>query len=185
MKKYRKIKIVVLGITFFFCGVILRNIIDHNEQTRNELNQTNIEIVENYKELKEEYLNLFQRYETLKIVDEFDDVMKFAAYVYELDQTLMESIMQLETGFDSYAWLYQNNPGGLTYSDGLATFDTKNQGIIEFARVLKYEYVDKGLTTIEDIGNKWCPPSDINCENYNSKLQTIYDERVRNNENKD
>ena len=75
------------------------------------------------------------------------------------DQALLAvSISRHETGnWKSVAFKSDNNFGGIMGSNGLIHYDTYNEGLNEFLGVLKKYYFDMGLTTIAEIGAKYCP----------------------------
>lgn len=86
---------------------------------------------------------------------------KIAAEVYSIDEKMLYAIAKLETGnFTSSLFKNNNNPGGIKSGSGWAKYDTEFQGIMEMARLLKKNYIDKGLNTPEKIGPKYCPNSD-------------------------
>lgn len=68
------------------------------------------------------------------------------------------AISKHETGnYTSSAFNNQNNLGGIFRGGQLATFGSLEEGINEFIKLLKNSYFDKGLNTIEKIGNVYCP----------------------------
>ena len=97
---------------------------------------------------------------------QFDDLtteqmFRLAAKTYGVDYSMLYAIARLETGnFTSGLYLENNNPGGMRTSDGWLSYDSKLEGIMEMARLLKINYIDYGLTTPELIGPKYCPNSD-------------------------
>ena len=98
------------------------------------------------------------------------DVIVGAAQKYGLDPALLAAIMALETGWGtSSAVKNQNNPGGLMSASSnwmkLQSFSTIEEGIDAMAKNLKKGYIDKGLTTIAQIGNKYCPVGAANDPN--------------------
>lgn len=54
-----------------------------------------------------------------------------------------------------------NNVGGIrSGAKGFKKFNSVDECIMEMARLLKNSYINKGLTTIAQVGAKYCPPSD-------------------------
>ena len=77
---------------------------------------------------------------------------------YNLNPLLVTAIMYHETGNGtSWACTTKNNPAGLMGSRGLMQFATIENGIEKMCKVLKELYIDKGLTSIEEIQKKYCP----------------------------
>lgn len=77
-------------------------------------------------------------------------------YCVPFDVTL--AIARLETGwFKSHAYIYKNNPGGLSINEVPMAFDTIDEGVDAFVRNLANNYFAIGLTTPETIGQKYCP----------------------------
>lgn len=77
-------------------------------------------------------------------------------YGVPFDVTL--AIARLETGwFKSHAYIYKNNPGGLSINEVPMAFDTIDEGVDAFVRNLANNYFAIGLTTPETIGQKYCP----------------------------
>lgn len=71
---------------------------------------------------------------------------------------LVVSISRHETGnWSSKVFNNQNNFGGIMCNSGLKSYDTYQEGLTDFIRILKSYYFDEGLTTIEEIGAKYCP----------------------------
>lgn len=99
---------------------------------------------------------------------------------------LTVAISQHETGnYTSDAFKNKNNVGGVFKNGQLATYSSLEEGINAFINNLKKNYFDKGLNTIEAIGNKYCPigasndPKGVNVywiptvtKNYNKLIQT-------------
>ena len=99
---------------------------------------------------------------------------------------LTVAISQHETGnYTSDAFKSKNNVGGVFKNGQLATYNSLEEGINGFINNLKKNYFDKGLNTIEEIGNKYCPvgasndPKGVNVywiptvtKNYNKLIET-------------
>ena len=105
------------------------------------------------------------------------DIIEYASIVYEVPYPLLMAIMRLETGnFTSQLWTEQNNPGGIKYNGEYATFTSKNIGIIKTAEAIKTQWIDKGMTTPEEIQTTYCPLSDKGCEGWAEKVTAIMKE---------
>lgn len=93
---------------------------------------------------------------------------------------IMVSISQHETGsWTSELFENSNNFGGICNSKGFNKYDSYESGLNAFVNLLKNNYFDKGLTTIEQIGNKYCPvgaendPTGLN-KNWIPSVTSIY-----------
>lgn len=76
----------------------------------------------------------------------------------EKQSLLVVAISTHETGYwTSKAFTKNHNFGGIMTSKGLKSYSTYEEGLDHFVSVLKNYYFDKGLTTIEQIGAKYCP----------------------------
>lgn len=70
----------------------------------------------------------------------------------------MAAIAIHETGNGtSNAAKKKNNVGGMMGKNGLMTFNSLEEGIDKMASNLKRNYIDKGLTSIEQIQKKYAP----------------------------
>lgn len=79
---------------------------------------------------------------------------------YGIRSDIPLAIARLETGhFSSYAYVYQNNPGGLMYGGSVMPFASKEAGVEAFVSNLANNYFGIGLTSVESIGAKYCPGS--------------------------
>lgn len=103
----------------------------------------------------------------VKIEDKTCKMDKYSCMIYLVgkeygltdEQSFMAvAISKHETGnYMSSAFNNQNNLGGIFRGGQLATFGSLEEGINEFIKLLKNSYFDKGLNTIEKIGNVYCP----------------------------
>lgn len=98
------------------------------------------------------------------------EIIVGTAQKYGLDPALLAAIMALETGWGtSSAVNNQNNPGGLMDPSSnwmsLQSFSSIEAGIDAMAKNLKTGYIDQGLTSISQIGNKYCPVGAANDPN--------------------
>ena len=76
----------------------------------------------------------------------------------ENQSLLVVAISTHETGYwTSKAFTENHTFGGIMTSKGLKSYSPYEEGLDHFVNVLKNYYFDKGLTTIEQIGAKYCP----------------------------
>lgn len=103
----------------------------------------------------------------------------YASKENNVNPMLVAAIARHETGNGtSQICVKNNNPGGITSGIGFAKYPTLEAGIEAMVRLLKNEYIDKGRTTIESIGKKYCP---INASNDPQKLNKYWIPMVTNN----
>lgn len=95
---------------------------------------------------------------------------------------LIIAISKHETGnWTSSAFKNKNNFGGLMGTNGLKVYDTQNDGLDAFVKLLKNRYFDKGLNTIEKIQPIYCPVGAKNDPNglnkyWKTNVQKYYNE---------
>lgn len=82
-----------------------------------------------------------------------------AGQIYGVDPALLLAITLLETK-DGTAEPFTkgNNPGGIKPGGNLQVYATPEQGILDFARLLRDRYISQGLITLEAIGEVYAPP---------------------------
>lgn len=79
---------------------------------------------------------------------------------------LLISISKHETGtWTSKAFINDNNFGGIMNNGELKHYNSYEEGLNDFVRILKTYYFEKGLNTIEEIGAKYCPVGAANDPN--------------------
>ena len=95
---------------------------------------------------------------------------------------IITSISRHETGnWTSKAFNNKNNFGGVMCNSGLKTYNSFDEGLEGFTNLLINNYFNKGLTTIELIGNKYCPvgasndPNGLN-KNWIPRVTQYYNE---------
>jgi hypothetical protein len=87
-----------------------------------------------------------------------EEKIRLACDRYSVDYQVVLAIARLETGwFKSSAYLYRNNPGGLSRNEQPLYFSTIEEGVEAFVSNLKYNYFDQGLDSPSEIGSKYCP----------------------------
>lgn len=106
-------------------------------------------------------------------VQELKNVYQKAEEIYSVEAELLEAIERLETGnYTSDLYASKNNTWGAFDGYEYISFDSHEQSTVELARTLKFNYIDEGLQTIEEIGTKYCPTD----ENWAIKITQIYEE---------
>ena len=86
------------------------------------------------------------------------DIIKHLSKEYGVDYKLIMAISIHETGhWTSYNYLTNKNVGGMFKNGSIMKFDNYYDSYEYMIRNLKYNYIDKGLITIEQIGSKYCP----------------------------
>lgn len=96
------------------------------------------------------------------------DIYAAAGAKYGVDPALLAAISAHETGNGtSSAAKNKFNVGGMMRTDGngLMTFGSLEEGVDKMASNLKRNYIDKGLTTIEQIQKKYAPNGAANDPN--------------------
>lgn len=87
-----------------------------------------------------------------------EEQIKAYCEVYRVPYDVVLAIARLETGwFKSYAYVYGNNPGGLSVNEVPMSFSTLEEGVDAFVGNLARNYFAIGLYTPEQIGQKYCP----------------------------
>ena len=80
---------------------------------------------------------------------------------YGINAAVLASIAIHETGYGtSNLAKTKNNIGGIRKGNGFKTFASVDDCIMDLARLLKQNYVDKGLVTVAQVQKKYCPVSD-------------------------
>lgn len=107
-----------------------------------------------------------------------------AGQKYNLDPALLVAIAQHETGNGkSRAAHEKNNIAGMMGKNGLKSYSTVEDSIMDMARNLSENYFGKGLSTIAEIGAKYAPigvandPTGLN--NYWVKGVTKYYDQIK------
>ena len=109
-------------------------------------------VVKTVKEVQEE-----EQKEEIKELS-IEELIQNSCEKYGVPYDLTLAIARLETGwFRSYAYIYRNNPGGLSVNEVPITFDSIEEGVDAFVGNLSKNYFAIGLDTPELIGQKYCP----------------------------
>lgn len=86
------------------------------------------------------------------------DLFAAAGKKYGVNPALLASISVHETGNgSSRAANERNNISGTMTSNGLKNYSTIEESIMDMARNIRENYLNKGLHTIQDIGKKYAP----------------------------
>lgn len=114
--------------------------------------------------------------EDICVLDKTSCLIKEVSTKYGIDWKIVVAIARWETGnYKSSAFKDYNNVGGMMYWDSskqkmrLIQYATLETGIDKFIYNLKHNYIDKGLTTIEQIQKKYCPIGINDKNNINSE----------------
>lgn len=151
-------------------------------RTINEENKAMIEVKENkivalikkntklaeenksYAELKKELEQTKNELQKLKTINNLNNIEKdiynksIATGLKHEQAILVIAISKHETGrWTSKAFKNMNNFGGIMCSTGLKSYNSYNEGLDAFVKLLKNYYFNKGLNTIEKIGAIYCP----------------------------
>lgn len=98
-------------------------------------------------------------------------INELAEEIYGIEAELLEAIQILETGhYTSTLYKTHNNTWGAMNGNEYKYFDSHEQSTLELARCLKYYYLDEGLTTLTQIGEKYCPED----PSWSEKVNQIY-----------
>lgn len=165
MKKKRKLKSWVWVLIGFILGILYSYLFVCQDLIKSAERAETMALVQTYQEeenvpQKQNKVEITKEYEC--ILDETSCLIKKYADEYGIDYKLAIAISKHETGnYTSYAFKSLNNVGGMMYWNGtkstLKSFNSLDEGIDAYISNLKYNYIDVGLTTIEEIGNIYCP----------------------------
>lgn len=113
----------------------------------------------------------------VKKVKKNKTIWQKAGEKYNIDPYLLEAIERLECGnYTSDLYIYHYNTWGARCycgaGHGWEHFSSREESTMELARCLRTYYFDQGVTTIEGIGQYYCPGSD----SWAPKVRQIYGE---------
>ena len=113
--------------------------------------------------------------------DEITYKIKKTAEQYNIDWKLAVAIAKHETGnYTSKLFKEKNNVGGIYINGEFKNFETLDDGIDYFVRLLKNYYIQRGLDTPEKIQPVYAPvgaendPNDLN-QYWTSSVRSIYE----------
>lgn len=91
---------------------------------------------------------------------DFADKFVSEADNYQFDYRLLPAIAMQESNLCKYIYEGSHNCWGWgIYGNRVTRFDSYDQAIETISRGIKRDYIDKGLTTPEEIMSKYTPPS--------------------------
>ena len=165
-KKKRKIRGWVWLVIGFGLGILYSNLFLYSDLIKGAELEDKEKVVQVIKK-EEKKPTIEEKVEITKELEETTDICKLdevsckikeVAEYYGVDYNLAIAISIHETGrYTSKAFKELNNVGGNFSKGTLMYFDTLEDGIDFFVGNLKRNYIDMGLTSIEEIGNKYCP----------------------------
>ena len=163
MKKKRKLKSWVWVLIGFILGILYSYLFICQDLIKSAERAETMTLVQTYKEeenepQKQNKVEITTNYECS--LDEISCKIKKVAQDYGVDWRLAIAISIHETWYyTSYIFKNQNNVGGMWNGakGEFYSYDTLEDGIDAYISNLKYNYIDVGLTTIEEIGNIYCP----------------------------
>ena len=99
------------------------------------------------------------------------EIYELAEEIYGIEAELLQAIEILETGwYTSTLYEAKNNTWGARVNGEYKSFDSHKQSTMELARCLRFNYLNQGLVTLTEIGNKYCPDD----PEWASKVNQIY-----------
>lgn len=163
MKKKRKLKSWVWVLIGFILGILYSYLFVCQDLIKSAERTETMALVQTYQEeenepQKQNKVEITKEYECT--LDEVSCKIKKVAQDYGVDWRLAIAISIHETGnYTSYIFKNQNNVGGMWNGakGEFYSYNTLEDGIDAYISNLKYNYIDVGLTTIEEIGNIYCP----------------------------
>ena len=163
MKKKRKLKSWVWVLIGFILGILYSYLFVCQDLIKSMERAETMALVQTYQEeenepQKQNKVEITKEYECT--LDKVSCKIKKVAQDYGVDWRLAIAISIHETGnYTSYIFKNQNNVGGMWNGarGEFYSYDTLEDGIDAYISNLKYNYIDVGLTTIEEIGNIYCP----------------------------
>lgn len=92
---------------------------------------------------------------------DYADAIVAAADQYQFDYRLLPAIAMQESTLCKFIYEGSHNCWGWgIYGSKVTRFDSYNEAIATISHGIKRDYIDKGLTTPEEIMQKYTPPSD-------------------------
>ena len=106
--------------------------------------------------------------------NDYDNLIYEAVKDTDVDPYLAIAISRLETGhYTSRAFVEGHNFGGITFSSGVASFDSLSDGLDRYVMLLEW-YNRNGMTTAELMQSTYCPPN----EGWDVVVNEIYESMV-------
>ncbi len=145
--------------------VYYRQVMDDLEQISlltTEQEKSTAEILTEFKTADIRVANLkyfFRKYNSV-LYDEAEFIVKMADQ-YKLDYRLIPAIAMQESNLCAHIYEGSYNCWGWgIYGNKVTRFSSYDEAIETISRGIKKNYIDKGLTTPEEIMRKYTPPSD-------------------------
>lgn len=159
-KKKLKVKWINVLITLFILKLIIAGVVFYNIDKTEKKILKEIKSSIEYQNISQEQMLGYEPKNSIKN-DVKNDVQLIAEEI-GIEYELFEAIIRHETGNrTSKAFKELNNPCGMMYWNGkrmaLKKYETIEDGYKACAKNLKNNYIDKGLTTIEQIQKKYAP----------------------------
>ena len=150
--------LIILSLVFStIVGFTYKDSTHHTKVVKSEsviLKNINREINRNVFEKINETREILETSKNITI----EERIRIACINYEIPFDITLAIARLETGwFKSDAYIYGNNPGGLSINEVPMSFETIEEGVDAFVGNLANNYFAMGLDTPEKIGAKYCP----------------------------
>lgn len=102
------------------------------------------------------------------------DIYEIAELVYGVDPVMIQAIERLESNhYRSELFRKTNNTYGGNINGEYIHYDSREQSTLELARLLKFNYINKGLDTVEKIAEVYCPDTP---EEWATQVSAIYGE---------
>ncbi len=93
--------------------------------------------------------------------DYVEKLIMYYTNIYNVDTTLALSIGAAESGYYKVSYmLKRNNVYGGMSSHGLIRHENIELGVLKYIRLLKFNYINKGLNDVYSIGRVYCPTYD-------------------------
>ena len=159
-------RLLRVGIVYSLIGLSILNFVDIPSRTVSAKTNTNEKVaiatenlpVETIEKpvVKEKVENITCKFDNENACNIYNKAIEKG--LTENQSLLVVAISTHETGYwTSKVFTENHNFGGIMTSKGLKSYSTYEEGLDHFVNVLKNYYFDKGLTTIEQIGAKYCP----------------------------
>lgn len=125
----------------------IKELEEANKEKKLELEKQSVKVVE--KKITKE---------TPSVELTIEEKIEASCKKYGVPFDIVLAIARLETGwFKSDAYIYRNNPGGMSINEIPLSYATIDEGVDAMVSNLADNYFDIGLTTPEAIGSKYCP----------------------------
>ena len=137
-----------------------KDISEEENTVENEPEAINIVAIDGHLVENTDILDVTEQEKEPKISDgeTIEEKLAIACDIYGVPYDIVLAIARLETGwFKSDAYIYGNNPGGMSINEVPITYSSLDEGVEAMVSNLAENYFGIGLTTPEEIGSKYCP----------------------------